>query len=67
MDFYFKRAKKVPVSDGILFETDSTNTGIDGGWRSPHIARNVAIASAALAAGIGVYYLVKKKGRRGQQ
>ena len=64
LDFYFKRAKKVPVSDGSLFESDSTDTGIDGGWRSPHTVRNTAIASASIAAGIGVFYLMKRKGRR---
>ncbi|HKG68848.1 MAG TPA: SDR family oxidoreductase [Segetibacter sp.] len=64
LDFYFKRAKKVPVSDGSLFESDSTDTGIDGGWRSPHTVRNIAIASAGIAAGIGVFYLMKRKGRR---
>ena len=63
MDFYFKRAKKVPVSDGSLFESDGTDTGIDGGWRSPHISRTIAIASAGIAAGIGAFYLMKRKGR----
>lgn len=67
MDFYFKRAKKVPVSDGILFEADNTHTAIGGGWRSPHTARNVAVAGAAIAAGIGVYYLLKRKGSRRKQ
>ena len=64
LDFYFKRAKKVPVSDGSLFESDGTDTGIDGGWRSPHTVRTIAIASAGIAAGIGAFYLMKRKGRR---
>lgn len=65
MDFYFKRAKQVPVSDGSLFQTDAADTGTDGGWRSPHTVRNVAIASATLAAGIAAgYYLMRRKGRR---
>lgn len=62
MTFYFKRAERVPTSDGILFREDTTNTGIDGGWRSPHTTRNVAITTAALATGIGVgFYLLRKK------
>ncbi len=65
MNFYFKRAKPVPVSDGSLFHTDDTDTGIDGGWRSQHTVRNVAIASATVAAGIAAgYYLMRRKGRR---
>jgi short-subunit dehydrogenase len=63
MDFYFKRAKKVPVSDGSLFEPDNTDTRIDGGWRSTHTVRNIAIAGSAIAAGAGVFYLLKNKRR----
>ena len=63
MTFYFKRAKPVPVSDGILFNSNDTNTGIDGGWRSPNTGRNVAIASGVIAAGIGagIYFIRKKR------
>ncbi|WP_018616105.1 SDR family oxidoreductase [Segetibacter koreensis] len=65
MSSYFKRAKPVPVSDGALFSSDNTDTGIDGGWTSPHNTRNIVITTAALAAGVGVgYYLLRKKGKR---
>ena len=65
MDFYFKRSKPVPVSDGSIFNTDTADTGIDGGWRSQHTGRNIAIASATLAAGIAAgYYLVRRKNKR---
>lgn len=65
MDFYFKRAKHVPVSDGSLFETNTTDTGIDGGWRAQHTARNRVIAGAAIAAGIAVaFYLIQRKGNK---
>lgn len=68
MTFYFKRAQRVPISDGTLFQSDDTNTGIDGGWRSPHTARNVAITSAAIVAGVGVcFYCLQKKGKRNKQ
>ncbi|MEJ7684245.1 MAG: hypothetical protein WKG06_41620 [Segetibacter sp.] len=65
MDFYFKRAKQVPVSDGSLFETNATDTGIDGGWRAQHTARNRIIAGAAIAAGIAVtLYFIQRKGNK---
>lgn len=60
MDIYFKRAKKVPISNGSLFESDNAETDIDGGWRSSHTIRNIAIAVTAVAAGIGIIYWVKK-------
>ena len=63
MDFYFKRAKPIPTSDGILYKADNTNTGIDGGWRSPHPARNAALIGSgiALAFTVGVYLFTKNK------
>ena len=63
MDFYFKRAKQVPVSDGSLFESNNTDTGISGGWRSPYTKRITLIASAAVVAGIvaGFYMFRRKK------
>lgn len=64
MDFYFKRAQKVPVSDGSLFDSENSESGIDGGWRSPGTVRNVALASGVIAVGIATYYLAKRKGRR---
>lgn len=68
MSFYFKRAKPVPISDGILFDSDNTDTGIDGGWRSPNAGRNIAIASAAVAAGIGAgYYFLRKKRQKNER
>lgn len=60
MTFYFKKAERVPVSDGSLFKSDDTDAGIDGGWRSSHTVRNVTIATATLAAG---YYLITRKGK----
>lgn len=63
MDFYFKRAKRVPISDGSLFTSDSAETGIDGGWRLTSTVRNAAIASTAIAVGIGVFLLVNTKGK----
>ena len=67
MDFYFKRAKQVPFSDGSLFESEAADAAIDGGWRSTHTARNVAITSVALAAGIATgYYLLRKKRKKNE-
>lgn len=67
MDFYFTRAKPIPTSDGILFKTDSTNTRIDGGWRSPHSTKKTAIIAAsvfmAVAGGILLFKKNKKTGK----
>lgn len=60
MSFYFKRAQHVPVSDGSLFNSDNTDTGIDGGWRSSHTVRNVTIATAAVAGLAAGYYFFKR-------
>jgi len=65
MEFYFKRAKQIPISDGSIFEANNTNTGIDGGWRSKHTTRNAVITGAAIAAGIAaVFYARRSKGNR---
>lgn len=61
MNFYFKRAKQIPLSDGSIFETNNTNTGIDGGWRSQHTTRNTVIISAAVAAGIAAVFYSKNR------
>ncbi len=63
MTFYFKKAERVPVSDGSLFKSDDTDAGIDGGWRSSHTVRNVTIATATLAAVAAGYYLITRKGK----
>lgn len=57
MDFYFKKAKQIPLSDGSIFETNDTNTGIDGGWRPQHTTRNTIIMSAVAAGIAAVFYL----------
>ncbi len=64
MDFYFKRAKQIPVSDGSIFETNNTNTGIDGGWRPQHTTRNAVITGAAIAAGFAAVFYLRRKGNR---
>lgn len=65
MDYYFKRAKPVPISDGSIFRPDDTDTGIDGGWRHQHTKRNVILTSAAVAAGIaGGFYLIQKRNKK---
>ena len=62
MDFYFKKARQIPFSDGSLYESDNTDTGISGGWRAPDVKRNILITSAAVATGIAVgFYLVRRK------
>lgn len=64
MSLYFKKAKPVPISDGSIFTSDNTDTGIDGGWRSSHTLHNVTIATATLAALAAGYYLIRKKRNR---
>lgn len=35
MENYFKRAKPAPITDGAVFNSDSSETGISGGWLEP--------------------------------
>ncbi|MCC9136949.1 SDR family oxidoreductase [Pontibacter silvestris] len=62
MENYFHRAKTAPVSDNSLFEPSGSETGIEGGWRSPGEQRRVALTSAAIIAGLGagIYFFNRK-------
>lgn len=61
MENYFHRAKPAPVSDNSLFEPSGSETGIEGGWRSP-MEKKVSFRSAAIVAGLaaGIYLLNRK-------
>ncbi|ALA20378.1 MULTISPECIES: SDR family oxidoreductase [unclassified Chelatococcus] len=50
IEAYFRRAERVPVTDGNLFAPPRKPGGIDGGLRSP-TARYTAVLAAALVAG----------------
>ncbi|MCC9168561.1 SDR family oxidoreductase [Pontibacter harenae] len=64
MENYFSRAEPAPISDNSLFKPGvGSETGIEGGWRSPKDQRNFALTGVALVAGLaaGLYLITQKK------